>query len=86
MWKAFNSLFPLSTPLSEILPPAGQQGSVANSSPRGTHSEWSLLGVCQPSISGVTTTAHSRFRVREQRVAVRGPFRQRGEHPFQLSR
>jgi hypothetical protein len=48
MWKAFNSLFPLNTPLSEILPPAGQQGSVVNSSPRGTYSEWSLLGVCQP--------------------------------------
>jgi hypothetical protein len=48
MWKAFNSLFPLNTPLSEILPPAGQQGSVANSSPGETYSEWSLLGVCQP--------------------------------------
>jgi hypothetical protein len=31
MWKAFNSLFPLNTLLSEILPPAGQQGGVANS-------------------------------------------------------
>ena len=45
MWKAFNSLFPLNTPLSEILPPAQRQESVANSSPRGTYSEWSLLGV-----------------------------------------
>jgi|GEM_PF-1105141 hypothetical protein len=48
MWKAFNSLFPWNTRLSEILPTPGQQGSVVNSSPRGSYSEWSRLGVCQP--------------------------------------
>jgi len=37
-------LFPSNTPLSEILLAAGQQGSVANNSPGGTYSEWSLLG------------------------------------------